>query len=216
MAESDDNLSRTVAGLRFDLIIAVCALLISTLAAGASWWQARVVQAQTQVLQAQLGAQVWPYVSIDEGITDNTVQIEIVNDGLGPAVLRSVSATVDGVPKSNVIDIMHAILGSNLTARGRKGKFNLAISGSAPGSVLRPGESITLLGFTSKQYAQPFITAAYRRLRSRICYCAIIPGKCWLSDSGSTRDPQPVDGCPEIATDLLHASAVNELFNSKL
>ena len=97
--------------MRLDLAIAVCALLISTLAAGASWWQARVLQAQTKVLQAQLGAQVWPYVSVSEGLDKNTVLVTLSNDGLGPAILRSFSATVDGVEQSSFIGILHAMLG---------------------------------------------------------------------------------------------------------
>jgi hypothetical protein len=91
----DDDLSRTVRGLRFELVMAVCAPLISTLATGASWRQVRVLQAQTQVLQEQLGAQVWPYISV--------------------------SATGDGVPKSNFIAIMHAVLGPKLVARSARG-----------------------------------------------------------------------------------------------
>jgi hypothetical protein len=202
-------------GLRFDLFIAVCALLISTLATGASWWQARVLQAQTQVLQEQLGAQVWPYVGASEGINGDTVQVDIANEGLGPAVLRSVSATVDRVPKSNFIDIMHAILGPNLIARTPHGeKLSIAMDARSSGSVLRAGETIVAFSITSKRYARPFLRAS-GRLRSRICYCAIIPGKCWLSDSGSSSDPQPVPVCPEIPTDLLHASAVNELLDRK-
>src|ERR1700761_4561185 len=94
----DSEIGRAV---RLDLVIAVCALLISTLAASASWWQARVMQAQTAVLQEQLGAQVWPYVSVNEGFANNQVQLSLSNDGLGPAILDSVQATVDGVPKSN-------------------------------------------------------------------------------------------------------------------
>ncbi len=64
MSKDEESVSRIVRGVRFDLAIAVCALLISTIAAGASWWQARVMQAQTHVLEEQLGAQVWPYVSV--------------------------------------------------------------------------------------------------------------------------------------------------------
>ena len=122
MAEKDDAVSKIARGVRIDLVIALCALLISTLAAGASWWQARVLQTQTRVLQDQLGAQVWPYVSVTEGFRNDKAQISLSNDGLGPAILVSADATVDGVAKSNFIDILHAILGPNLVARSGKGE----------------------------------------------------------------------------------------------
>lgn len=214
MRKEDENLSSTVRGLRFDLVIAVCALLISTLATGASWWQARVVQAQTQVLQEQLGAQVWPYVSVTEGINGDTAQVAIANNGLGPAVLRSASATVNGVPKSNFIDIMHAILGPNLVARTSHGeRLSISLDSGTPGSVLRAGETIVAFSITSKRYARPFLHA-YGRLRSRVCYCAIIPGKCWLNDSAAN-DPRPVPVCREVPSDLLHAAVVNEVLDRK-
>ncbi|MBV9718228.1 MAG: hypothetical protein JOZ77_02850 [Candidatus Eremiobacteraeota bacterium] len=214
MSKETDREARVERGIRFDLVIAVCALLISTLATSASWWQARVLQAQTQVLEEQLGAQVWPYVSVSVGFTGRRVDISISNDGLGPAVLRSVSAAVDNVPKSNFVDIMHAILGPNLVARSHRQGDNItfAIDGGGPGSIVRPGTAGVSFALTSKSFARPFVHA-YRRLTFHICYCAIIPGKCWLGDSASMRDPMPVQSCPEIANDLLHAPTFEELLD---
>ena len=214
--EQEDQISRVARGVRLDLVVAVCALLISTLAAGASWWQARIVENQTLILQEQLGAQVWPYVSASENISDDRADLSITNDGLGPAVLRSATALVDGVPKSNFIEILHAILGPNLVARKRHGqRIGLDIGSASPGAVLRPGLSTLNFTLASREFARPFIIQAAKRLRFRICYCAIVPGKCWLSDPDSNRDPQPVTYCPEIPNDLLHASAVEQLFNPK-
>lgn len=211
MAEREDADSTTLRGLRFDLVIAVCALLISTLATGAAWWQGRVLQAQTQVLQEQLGAQVWPYVTVTENYYNSSAQIAIANDGLGPAVLRSAVVSVDGVPRSSFVDLMHAILGPHIIARAPRGsQMNISANSVAPGSVLRAGESRTILGLTSNTYAKEFM-GAFPRMSFRICYCAIIPGKCWLSDSASARDPQPKPACGEIANDLLHASAIEVL-----
>jgi hypothetical protein len=157
----ESEASRVERGIRIDLIIAVCALLISTLAAAASFWQARV-------LQDQLGAQVWPYVSVSENFTGTSVQIGIVNDGLGPAILRSATAAVDGAPKSNFIDIMHAVLGPHLVdQQGHKRRINLSISSGSPGTVLRPGSSTVAFGMGSKEYAVPF-ARAFSRMESRI------------------------------------------------
>ena len=209
--EAQDGAPATTNWLRIDLIIAVCALLISSLASGASWWQARVMEAQTQVLREQLGAQIWPYVSVSESLDHDTAKISIVNDGLGPAVLRSAVAAVDGVPKRTFIDVMHTILGPNLLSRKPHGEdLNLELNGGSPGSVLRAGDSTVAFALTSKRFAVPFVRA-YKRVTVGLCYCAIIPGDCWRSDSGSLRDPQPVHACPEIANDLLHASSIDLL-----
>ena len=74
---------------RIDILIAVCALLMSTLATAASWWQSRVVA-------TQLSSQVWPYVAIATTTGPNGLELTVSNDGLGPAVIRSLQLAVDG------------------------------------------------------------------------------------------------------------------------
>lgn len=210
MAHDDDNVFRIARGVRLDLTIAVCALLISSVAAGASWWQARVLQTQTLVLQEQLGAQVWPYVSVTEGLNRDTMQVTISNDGLGPAILRSFSALVDGKPQSSFIGMLHALLGERIVARTPHGeRLGLTIDSAQMGSVIRPGDSNLGFSLTSKTFSKPFLQA-HRRLTFRICYCAIVPGKCWLSDSAAT-EPARVAACPEVPHDLLHSSAIDEI-----
>jgi hypothetical protein len=197
-------------GVRLDLLIAVCALLISSLAAGASFWQARV-------LEEQLGAQVWPYVAVSYDIEGDTVKISINNDGLGPAVLRSETLAVDGVRERTFIDVMHAVLGPHVLARLARGeRAGIHLDSSAPGSVVRPAESIVAYSLTSKHFAAPLLRAIYKRVDVTLCYCAIIPGKCWQSDVRSTHDPVSVSDCPEIANDALHASGVGELLDKNL
>jgi hypothetical protein len=210
--QSDGNgASSLAAGIRLDLLIALCALLISVIATAATWWQVRVLQAQTAVLQEQLGAQVWPYVSISEGINNDTVQVTIGNDGLGPAVLRNASATVDGKVQHSFIDVMHAILGPHIVSRARKGeRISLSLSDASPGSVVRAGDSTVVFSLKSKRYAAKFLTAS-TRMSFHLCYCAIIPGKCWQDADAFTREPRPVTSCPEVPGDLLHASSVKVL-----
>ncbi len=182
-----------------DLVIAVCALLISSLATAASWWQ-------TRVIQQQLSAQVWPYLDFSETLDGDAAQIAFANDGLGPAIVRSLVVSVDGKPSHGYVDVLHALLGPHIVARVPRGeRMNAGFSYESPGSVLRAGQSVALFSLTNKHFALALI-GAYPRLSFRTCYCAIVPGTCWLADTSSARDPQPVAGCPEIESDLLHAS----------
>ncbi len=194
-------------GVRVDLVIAVCALLVSSLATAASWWQTRVVQ-------QQLSAQVWPYLELSETIDGDTVQVLLVNNGLGPAILRSLVASVDGKPRGGTIGVLHAILGPHVFKRVRKGERTaLSLSTSGPGSVIRAGDSAKLFSLTNRRFA-PLILRAYPRTEFRTCYCAIVPGTCWLQDSNSSADPQPVSSCPEVSDDLLHESITDVLDRS--
>jgi len=209
--ENGERTTRQNRGPRLDLLIAVCALLISSLASAASWWQARLLSQQTRVLEEQLGAQVWPYVGVSSGINGVTVMISVENSGLGPAVIRSETASVDGVPKAAMIDVLHAVLGPHLRKRKPHGEhLGLALNTLGLGGVLRAGASTALLTLRSKHFAGLFLQAS-KRISSRICYCAIVPGQCWFTDSWTNGDPRPVPACPEIANDLMHASPADEL-----
>ncbi len=210
-AAERDKVAALGRGVRLDLVIAVCALLISSVAAGASWWHARVLVAQTNVLQEQLGAQVWPYVSFSTSLDGDAVRLSLANDGLGPAVLRSATLTVDGKPQHNFIAMMHAILGQHVLAqlrRGQRAGFGVDVSDETPGIVLRPGDTNTVFKLTSNVLA-PRFASAFERIDIRLCYCAIIPGKCW--QTASRAEPQPVASCPEVANDLLHDASFPEL-----
>ncbi len=213
-AEQSDGSSRESRWLRLDLLIAVCALLISSLGSAASWWQARLLGEQTRVLEEQLGAQVWPYVGVSVDIQNATVTVSVENSGLGPAVIRSETALVDGVPQTSMIGVLHAVLGRDLRTRKPRGEpIGFDFNGGSPGTVLRAGESVALMRMTSKTLAFPFASTK-KQVAYRVCYCAIIPGQCWLSDSSTTDDPRPQSGCRAIAGDLMHSSPVDEL-NSK-
>jgi len=193
------EVSALARGIRLDLVIAVCALLVSSLATAASWWQ-------TRVIQQQLSAQVWPYVSAAVSMNDDVVQITLENDGLGPAVLRNASISIDGKMMPSYVDLLHAILGPHMLRRVPKGeKVSLTISASSPGSVLRVSDPVVVFSLRSKHFAAPFLRGLARGT-TRVCYCAIVPDTCWNSDS-TKHDPQPVPSCPEITGDLLHQSA---------
>jgi hypothetical protein len=196
--EPDTSSAGILKGLRVDLIIAICALLMSSLATGASWWQ-------THVIQQQLNAQVWPYVTTTATFNPPAVTLTIDNDGLGPAVMGSVVATVDGKPEHGYVAVMHALLGPNLLQRsgGKAAHAGFGLGGLSTGSVLRPGANTSLIMVRSDKLALPFARAV-SRLGLKICFCAIVPGECWQTDSSGNKPPRRVSACPEIADDLLH------------
>jgi hypothetical protein len=200
VGNEDDRVTSLAKGVRLDLVIAVCALLISSLATAASWWQ-------TRVIQEQLSAQVWPYVGINVGQDNNKVAISLDNDGLGPAVLRNVSIAVDGKSQRTFIDILHVLLGPGIAARKPAGELmRLDQSLLEPGAVLRAGTSTEIFAFTSKHFTPMLAAGLAKRATIRICYCAILSGTCWLTASDSSTDPQPLGACPTVTDDWLHAS----------
>ncbi len=186
-------------GIRIDLVIAVCALFVSSLATAASMWQTRVVG-------EQLSAQVWPYVSFSVGFSSDLFTVSIANDGLGPAVLRTAGLSVDGKPESSFVDALHAMLGPDLLRRAKRAGdrgASATYDTGGPGSVLRAGTSATVFAFRSKRWA-PALYRDWQRLKMRVCYCSI-EGSCWTKD-GQSDDPRPVRACPAEPLNALSAN----------
>lgn len=193
----DESVTRRVElkGFRIDLVIAVCALFVSSLATAASVWQSRVVA-------QQLASQVWPYVSIQSTYDEHSVALAVSNEGLGPARLRSVVFTVDGVPRRYLTEVLRQVLpGTHMTMHG-------TFSDIASGSVLRVGGSVTLFRITDPPVIRALV-GNYARFGVQVCYCPIIPGDCWLvRHTGAQRDnadPQVVTECPGVGDKMFES-----------
>ena len=186
---------RLVRIVRFDVVIAVCALLISTLATGASIWQTRVVQ-------KQLSAQVWPYVSVDETFSENEIKVTLENYGLGPAILRDVVLrNNNGSVAHTLADFLHPML-----PRGMH--LGLRFSDVGPGAAIRPGDSIVLLDLTGPGI-RDIIGPQAVHASLRACYCSILD-QCWITTSSEKSGaPQEVASCKDHDPDQLAPAAYN-------
>jgi hypothetical protein len=134
------------------------------------------------------------------------MRVSVLNDGLGPAVIRSVGQRRWKIDPS-LISVMHAILGPNVVSRSKRGD-RLALSSSVAGygSVLRVGEPYVMFELRSRRFAKQLARGFNGHVNFRLCYCAIIPRTCWIEDSAEHNDPQPVIACAENTSDLLHES----------
>jgi hypothetical protein len=155
---------------------------------------------QTHVIANQLSATVWPYLSYDATYDSNSVAIAIVNDGLGPALVRSALLTVDGRPMATWGDAGKA-LGKPRGVKRIGGSF---FSSLGPGSVIRAGASHQLVHLTITAASPAEQGLASARLRSwmqervvvTICYCSTLDN-CWLTPSGpENQQPSEVGHCP--------------------
>ena len=170
-------------GIRLDLIIAVCALLISSLATAASFWQSRVVA-------KQLSSQVWPYLSFQSTYDPKYISLEITNDGLGPAIIRSVVLSIDGKAYSDPAKAFGRIF------KPEKGGYSSQVRGVSPGSVIRAAAGVQLFRINAPWAARQYGKAA-NHVDLRVCYCSLL-GNCWLISSHDQRqDPQPMASCPD-------------------
>jgi hypothetical protein len=197
MSDPVEPEARLARGLRIDLLIGVCALFVSSLATAASLWQSHLIS-------QQLASQVWPFVSIATSYNPapGKFNLTISNEGLGPAQIRSIVVRVDG----SVVRTFDGVLGR----LAPHGKLSYAgnLANIAAGEVIRVGGSVAIADITSRNVAR-LVARGYRRISIHVCYCAIIPGNCWMIERGGaaqgTDDPVSVGTCPDETRDMFEA-----------
>jgi hypothetical protein len=187
---------------RFDLFIALLALLISGVAAGASAYQ-------TYVIRQQYSATVWPYLDfITSSSTDNYFELKVNNAGIGPALIRSAIVTRDGKPiltASNpttvpalgiAIDPERDAAKNDERNAHAHGKTTTTVSSIVRGDVVPAGSTLELLRVDGK-YLTRRILADARRIDLKLCYCSLL-GTCWTKRLWDPSvEPHAVAGCPD-------------------
>jgi hypothetical protein len=184
---------------QLESLVAISALLVATIAAAASAYQ-------TYVINEQFSAAVWPYLSFDTSndTSSGDFALGVRNVGLGPAIIRDTSVTLDGKLMGRGITgnpvytaIEDAIRQSKdeEAKRHEHGQVKVTASSLDRGDVLPAGSSLTLLHvkgadlFARVEALQPHFDLS-------LCYCSIL-GRCWTR---RLKDPIPephgVRSCP--------------------
>ncbi len=152
--------------LRFESIIAICALLISAVTGGA-------IVYQTRIIQSQYAATIWPYLSVDTNVVDpRHVNVVVTNDGLGPALIRSAQLVVDGhrVPSW---ENFTALLSKGLPP----GSARFGSSTINASTTIRPGDTHSLIAVSLRPSVSPKVLKEHR-VELKFCYCSL-NDSCW-------------------------------------
>lgn len=164
---------------RIELLIALCALLISSLTAGAAIYQGRMIS-------NQLSVTIWPYVTFTSTLGDSDVELRVENVGAGPAVIRNATLLIDGKPEPSVTGAL-GLLGFH-----SQHSNSLTMTSLAPGQVIRAGDSVVIAHVHSQQFAKQ-AAALQKRVRVHVCYCSVLD-QCWLARS-DTESPEELKTC---------------------
>ncbi len=185
---------------RLDFFIAMGALLVSALTAGTLIYQ-------TRVIGDQFAATIWPYLSVGTTYDAQGETIEVTNDGVGPALVRSAQLRVDGLVEPAWDDYVRTLVRDPQLGRiflrthyavlaGSAPRATISTSSIDPSTTLRPGESHTLLRI---ELAGTVPTSLLMKHSVAIdfCYCSL-NGSCWILHAIAGRispDPQSVSRC---------------------
>jgi hypothetical protein len=162
--------------IRADMIVAVCALLISSLACAAA-------VLQTRVIGQQLSATVWPYLDYSTSTSNNTgnagprvqdeTTISVTNDGLGPAIIKQAGVTIDRHRLPALDAAITAFVPNRKRISGSTSVSNITV-----GSVIRPGQTIVLMDVKGIGFARP-VREHLSHIDIPICYCSLLQ-TCWI------------------------------------
>jgi hypothetical protein len=188
---------------RFDLLVALLALLISGIAAGASAYQ-------TYVIRKQFSATVWPYLTFTTSSnTDKFFELDVSNAGIGPALIYSAVITRDGKAVEQPIGpnaqpaIAAAINAERVEAKADEDAAKAHVHGTSsmtsstifPGDVISASQKLELLRVEGK-FLTHRVMADTRRIDLTLCYCSLL-GDCWTKRLWDPQvSPHPVRGCP--------------------
>ena len=186
---------------RFDLYVALLALIISAVAAGASAYQ-------TYVIRQQYSATVWPYLSFTTRSSEKFFELDVANAGIGPALIRSSAVSLDGKPiaagggnPTGTPALGAAIAADERAAKAEgsharvRGSFDTTVSSIVRGDVIPAGTNLQLLRVDGKFLARRLI-AHVKRIDLKVCYCSLL-GNCWtvrLWDPA--HEPHALKSCP--------------------
>jgi hypothetical protein len=153
---------------------------------------------QTRLMQNQARAGVWPYVVIGFDYADKDAaarfDLHVQNNGVGPAVVRSVSVRFDGKPIRHWPEIFQA-----LDVHGTVG----AVLEGLKGIVIPPSTNRNT-DVTAVKVSEPDLAKALYEARTRlaidICYCSIYDD-CWVAHWMQPR-PETVRTCHESADEF--------------
>ena len=185
------NSSSTEKALRLDFFVAIVALVISTIAAGASVYQ-------TVAIHEQLSAQIWPYLDIGTTQDPAFYEIDLANDGLGPALIERVKIAYDGKVMNRDLSTVMAPEAKLLRAKAKsateRAKVQSATATLSSGDVLPAGHVRRLLRVAPGEFAR-FALAEQNKTSIEICYCSLLQ-QCWIMDSTKTgQQPAAVSNC---------------------
>ena len=189
--ESAPAIGKTRREIRYDAVAAVIAALVGMLAL--------VVAGYTAYIQRQqVRAQVWPWLVA--GNNDNERSIEVLNKGVGPAIVHSAQVFVDGKPQPDWQHVLKAL--GTVPHQYSQSTLNP--------NVLTPGEKVPAVQFADKEEYVRFRTAAVAHLTLiNICYCSTL-GECWMySDKHAVgykslaQLVKPIDKCPKLPDDAI-------------
>ncbi|MEM9384253.1 MAG: hypothetical protein AAGA68_04280 [Pseudomonadota bacterium] len=186
---------------RVEMLVATLAIAVSLAALFVSVLEVNVMRSEVRLMRAQERAAVWPYLDFGISYDSSGFALEVVNKGIGPALIKHVAVTdAGGGSYTTWGDIIDASLpaGHGLT-------WSNYLTSALASTVLSPQEEMRAFRYPAGDLdpAQGWnetartLASAMEALTWQVCYCSVLDD-CWVRQRGE--EPQPTAGaCAEIS-----------------
>ena len=150
------------------VVIGVSALVVSVI--------------QVQIMRQEQHASVWPRLAITNSYNERGLSLQVVNPGIGPAIVRHVRVTVDDTVRQTWPEVLRSLIPDQRPPSTYQSYIN--------DRIIPPGEEVTTLGVPPGEAADSAHNQL-ERLAFEICYCSVYD-RCWIA-TGFGRSPARTD-----------------------
>lgn len=188
-----------------EMTTALSAVVVGVVALFIAVDQSRIASRQAEIMEQTVQASVWPVVQFDV-VTDQDIRnahatVSLSNSGVGPAIIKGVQISRDGLPLKNIEAFLERRLD---TTQGMRFQLNTM---RGTGRVLAAGETV-MLGDAHWELMVGQIPSGMRdniyayfdelsALDGAICYCSVLDD-CWVNRTDNYANPEPVKSCSEM------------------
>ncbi len=157
------------------IALSICALLVSVF--------------EVSAIRQETRYQVWPFVAVTSGFSESGYRVSVENKGVGPAKIRQIKMTLNGVPYSTLDDLIRASVDAEDVF-----SYELYTSSSPAGGVLSANERANYFAVPWEPRTRKLAATWAEQLEIELCYCSVYD-ECWVAQFNGG-DPQQVSRCP--------------------
>ncbi len=145
-----------------------------------------IIEANTTRSAARVEA--WPYVSAGQSYNSEGFAYMLKNKGIGPALIETITVSYADEPVTDLDKLIEDILGPDDAFS--YDRYRTSVS---TGSVLSPGEIMTLFAVDWDPASRRLSTAFAENLSVEVCFCSVY-SECWTARLKQAR-PDKVRAC---------------------
>lgn len=146
----------------------ILALVISALALFVSIYEANIMRDQQKAL-------VWPYLMVNSSYSGNGFSFVAVNNGTGPALVKSMEVLYKGKPMSSYNQLLNEIKPDRVIGYDRLRMSDLN------GTVIRPGETRQIFNMPWDDETRQMVDSM-QYVKVTVQFCSVLE-ECWFYNS---------------------------------